>query len=109
MDIGFSAEEASSIKFYYGKGCEKCNHTGYKGRQGIYEVLKISDKLRAAIIDNAAATELQSIAADDGFRNIQEIGREMMRDGRLTFRRVSSQSCVPLIALIYARFYLEGH
>ena len=84
MDIGFSAQEASSIKLYHGKGCEKCNHTGYKGRQGIYEVLKISDKLRAAIIDNAAATELQSIAADDGFRNIQEIGREMMRDGRLT-------------------------
>ncbi|QWD89926.1 GspE/PulE family protein [Polynucleobacter sp. MWH-Braz-FAM2G] len=84
MDIGFSSEEAASMKLYHGKGCEKCNNTGYKGRQGIYEVLKISDKLRAAIIDNAAATELQRIAAEEGFRNIQEIGRDMMRDGRLT-------------------------
>jgi len=84
LDIGFSPEESANLKLFVGKGCDKCNHTGYKGRQGIYEVLKISDKLRAAIIDNAPATELQTIAMQEGFRSIQEIGREMMRDGRLT-------------------------
>nr|WP_269460035.1 ATPase, T2SS/T4P/T4SS family [Polynucleobacter necessarius] len=35
LDIGFTSEEAANLKLYVGKGCEKCNHTGYKGRQGI--------------------------------------------------------------------------
>ena len=84
LDLGFSAEEALTVKPLIGSGCDKCNNTGYKGRQGIYEVLKVSDHLRAAIIDNAAATVLKDIAAQDGFRNIQEIGRDMIKDGRLT-------------------------
>lgn len=84
LDIGFSSEEVASIQLYFGKGCEKCNNTGYKGRQGIYEVLKISERLRAAIIANAPATELHQIAEQDGFRSIQEIGRQMIRDGSLT-------------------------
>lgn len=84
LDLGFSAEDASTAKPCIGAGCEKCNGTGYKGRQGIYEVLRISDHMRAAIIDNQPATALREIAALEGFRSIQEIGRLMVLDGRLT-------------------------
>jgi type IV pilus assembly protein PilB len=48
------------------------------------EVLKIGDQLRAAIIDNEPATTLREIAAHDGFRSIQSIGRMMVLDGILT-------------------------
>ena len=84
LDLGFSAEEAKTTKPSIGAGCEKCNGTGYKGRMGIYEVLHINDKLRAAIINNEPATTLRDIALHDGFRPIQEIGRKMIQDGTLT-------------------------
>lgn len=84
LDLGFAPEEARSAKIYKGLGCDKCNNTGYKGRQAIYEVLRISDQLRAAIIDNQPATTLREIAAHDGFRSIQSIGRLMVLDGVLT-------------------------
>ena len=84
LELGFSVDEAKSVRPSHGAGCEKCNNTGYKGRQGIYEVLKISDTLRTAIIDNQPANILREIAVHDGFRSIQEIGRTMVIDGRLT-------------------------
>ncbi|OWF65888.1 hypothetical protein B6A14_09020 [Polynucleobacter hirudinilacicola] len=84
LDLGFSPAEAKTTKPYIGAGCDKCNNTGYKGRMGIYEVLHINDKLRAAIINNEPATTLREIALHDGFRPIQEIGRAMIQDGVLT-------------------------
>lgn len=84
LDLGFSPEEAKTTKPYIGTGCDKCNNTGYKGRMGIYEVLHINEKLRAAIINNEPATTLREIALHDGFRPIQEIGRTMIKDGVLT-------------------------
>lgn len=84
LDLGFSEEEAKKTKPFIGAGCEKCNGTGYKGRMGIYEVLHINDKLRAAIINNEPANTLRDIALHDGFRPIQEIGRKMIQDGVLT-------------------------
>ncbi len=83
LHLGFSPEAAKSAKPYHGAGCEKCNHTGYKGRQGIYEVLKISDAMRTAIVSEDRAG-LKRIAEEDGFRSMQTIGRQMVLDGILT-------------------------
>jgi type IV pilus assembly protein PilB len=84
LDLGFNEDEARNARPFFGVGCNECNGTGYKGRQGIYEVLKIDDQLRAAIIANESATTLREIALRSGFRTIQEIGRQMVLDGRLT-------------------------
>jgi type IV pilus assembly protein PilB len=83
LHLGFSPEMARDAKPYHGAGCEKCNHTGYKGRQGIYEVLKISESMRAAIVSEDRRS-LRKIAEDDGFRPMQAIGRQMVMDGILT-------------------------
>ena len=81
--LGFTDEEAQTIQPYYGAGCDRCNHTGYKGRQAIYEVLRINEEMRAAI--NAEDRRgLKRIALDDGFRPMQTIGRDMIRQGTLT-------------------------
>ena len=82
--LGFKADDAKLARPYVGAGCASCNHTGYKGRQGIYEALKISEKLRAAIIENLPATTLNEIALADGFRTMQDIGQKMVLDGVLT-------------------------
>ncbi len=83
-DLGFKSEDAKTAKLYVGAGCVDCNHTGYKGRQSIYEALKISEKLRAAIIENLPATTLNEIALGDGFRTMQDTGQKIVLDGVLT-------------------------
>lgn len=89
LHLGFSPEDAKAAIPYHGAGCEKCNHTGYKGRQGIYEVLKISDAMRAAIVSEDRRS-LKKIAEEDGFRSMQIIGRQMLMDGLLTIEEYQS-------------------
>ncbi len=55
MELGYTAEEAASKKFYYGRGCEKCNNTGYKGRMGLFELLIMNDHLRELVIPGGLA------------------------------------------------------
>ncbi len=84
LELGFPEELANHCRPSIGAGCQECNHTGYKGRQGIYEALKISDALRAAIIDEKPATQLKEIAHEEGFRRMQDIGQQMVMDGILS-------------------------
>ncbi len=83
--IGFSADLASRTKSYTGSGCAKCKDSGYKGRQGIYEVLEISDALEDAILQNKTITELKVIAAKENFLTMQEMGRSYLMEGIISF------------------------
>ncbi len=83
--IGFTKDKASRTKVYKGKGCSKCKDTGYKGRQGIYEILEISENMENAILQNKNITELKVIAAKDKFVTMQEMGRSYLVEGVLSF------------------------
>ena len=89
LGIGFSASEVSRLRTSRGKGCDHCNGTGYKGRVGIYEVLRIGDKLRAAIIAEAA-DEMLEIAQQEGFRTMQQNGRGLIMRGLLSVEEYES-------------------
>ena len=56
---GISAEQAASMKFYKGTGCEDCGGSGYRGRQGLYEVMAMSPELRRLVMSEASADELR--------------------------------------------------
>ena len=89
--IGFTPEQASRIKPVIGKGCENCASggsnvgSGYKGRMGIYEILKITKNLKGAILRKATTQELKEVALKDNFRTMQDMGREMLLTGDLSF------------------------
>ena len=83
--IGFTTDKASRTKVYKGKGCSKCKDTGYKGRQGIYEILEISENMENAILQNKNTTELKEIAAKDKFVTMQEMGRSYLVEGVISF------------------------
>lgn len=89
LHLGFSPEDAKTAKPFHGAGCDKCNHTGYKGRQGVYEVLKISEPMRTAIVAEDRVS-LKKIAEEDGFRPMQAIGRQMVMNGILTIEEYQS-------------------
>jgi type IV pilus assembly protein PilB len=85
-DFGFTAEQASRAKVVRGKGCPKCKDSGYKGRMGIYEVLNITKAVKEAILRKATTPELREIAIKEGFRTMNDMGREMILSGDLNFR-----------------------
>ena len=85
-DLGFSPEQASRVKATKGKGCAKCKDTGYKGRQGIYEIMVISKPIKEAILRQATTPELREIAVKEGFQTMQDMGRRMIANGELSFR-----------------------
>ena len=86
QDLGFSAEQASRVKALKGKGCETCSNTGYKGRQGIYEILVVSKPLKEAILRKATTPELRQIAVKEGFQTMQDMGKRLIASGDLNFR-----------------------
>ena len=86
QDLGFSAEQASRVKAIKGKGCETCSNTGYKGRQGIYEILVVSKPLKEAILRKATTPELREIAIKEGFQTMQDMGKRLIASGELNFR-----------------------
>ena len=88
IEVGFSAEEAKTIKTYKGKGCATCNNTGYKGRIGLYEVMEITDEVRELILIGASALELRKKAIDDGMISLRESGLFKIREGVTTVEEV---------------------
>ncbi|NIP61002.1 MAG: type IV-A pilus assembly ATPase PilB, partial [Gemmatimonadetes bacterium] len=57
---------AEKITFYKGEGCDACGESGYKGRQGLYEVMAVTSRVRKAIMTEASTDELQDIALEEG-------------------------------------------
>jgi type IV pilus assembly protein PilB len=84
IEVGFSIEEAKTIKTFKGKGCSTCNNTGYKGRIGLYEVLEITDEIRELVLIGASALELRKKAIDDGMITLRESGLHKIRVGVTT-------------------------
>jgi len=85
-DFGFTVEQASRAKVQKGEGCPKCKDSGYKGRMGIYEILSVSKPIKEAILRQATTPELKEIAMKEGFRTMQDMGRELILTGDLNFR-----------------------
>ncbi|MBX4187730.1 MAG: GspE/PulE family protein [Candidatus Doudnabacteria bacterium] len=64
--IDEKAKSLTEITFYKGRGCDKCNHTGYRGRKGIYEVLEVTDQIQELIIKHAPTNQIQEKAIEQG-------------------------------------------
>ena len=92
VEIGFSEEEAQTMKAYKGKGCTVCNNTGYKGRIGLYEVMEITDELRELIIIGASAIELRRKAVELGMITLRGSGLYKLRDGVTTIEEVVKET-----------------
>jgi type IV pilus assembly protein PilB len=86
--LGLGIHDIGDKEFFYGKGCEECNFTGYKGRKGIYELLKISDPLRAMINERAPGVLIRQKAIELGMTTLREDGLRSIYDGITTIEEV---------------------
>ena len=74
--------------FYSGKGCQKCNNTGYLGRMGILESLEIDDKIRGMIIDGSSSDEIKKYAVSKGMKTLRDSAIENFALGLTTLEEV---------------------
>jgi type IV pilus assembly protein PilB len=88
MHAGFSAEHARTVVPKRGKGCERCNGTGYKGRVGLYEVMEVTEELRELILVGASSPELRRKAVDEGMLTLRHSGLRKVMDGVTTIDEV---------------------
>ncbi len=92
LNAGFSETEAPNIQLYKGRGCENCNQRGYKGRVGLFEVMKVSEDIRELILSGASAVELRRKAIEEGMINLRQSGLQKIRDGVTTIEEVVRES-----------------
>ena len=86
--LDVDALEIANKKFYYGKGCPDCNRSGYKGRQGLFELMTINDQLRSLITQKAPTLVLKQKAIESGMRPLREDGLRCIFDGHTSIEEV---------------------
>ena len=86
--LDVDALEIANKKFYYGKGCPDCSRSGYKGRQGLFELMTINDQLRALITQKAPTLVLKQKAIESGMRPLRDDGLRCIFDGHTSIEEV---------------------
>lgn len=86
--LGIDPLEIADKQFYYGKGCAECSQTGYRGRQGLFEMMGISDTIRDLITQRAPTLVLKQKALEQGMRTLRDDGLRAIFDGATTIEEV---------------------
>ena len=88
MELGLSPEQAAAQKWFYGKGCEKCNNTGYKGRMGIYELAIMNENLRDMVVAEVSLDEFRNACRKYGMRTLREAGLQAISLGQTSIEEI---------------------
>jgi type IV pilus assembly protein PilB len=86
--LNLSLHDLGEKMFYYGRGCEKCHDTGYKGRKGIFELLVISDAIREQINQRAPTVAIRQKAIETGMVTLREDGLRAIFEGDSTIEEI---------------------
>ncbi len=87
-ELGLTPEDARGTKFYRGRGCSKCNNTGYLGRQGVFEVMPASATIRRMILDRASTADLRKQAIREGMLTLRQDALIKLKKGITTIEEV---------------------
>ena len=80
-ELALTPEDIKGKKLYYGRGCDKCNNTGYRGRTAIFEIMTFNDEIRDLIMNQASTSVLRAAAQKAGMRLLRENGLAAIYDG----------------------------
>jgi type IV pilus assembly protein PilB len=92
VQAGYSQEDSHTVTPMMGKGCEKCNNTGYKGRVGLYEVMEINDELRELVLVGASSLELRKRAIEQGMITLRQSGLLKVKAGLTSIEEVARET-----------------
>jgi type IV pilus assembly protein PilB len=88
IDAGVDAVDAPAFQAFRGRGCDRCNGSGYKGRVGVFEVMEMSEGLRDAVIAGAPSTDVRRLAMREGMTTLRQSGLQKVREGVTTIEEV---------------------
>jgi type IV pilus assembly protein PilB len=86
--LGITRESIGDRHFSFGRGCGVCNQTGYKGRLGIYEWLRMSEAVRDLVVQRAPTLQIRQKAIEQGMRTLRDDGLRAIFDGHTTIEEV---------------------
>jgi type IV pilus assembly protein PilB len=87
-NLGYKKEEIGTFSIYKGRGCDKCNNTGYKGRVGLIEVMVIDDDIRDLILAGGTAVDIKKKAMENGMITLRRSGLVKIKEGITTVEEV---------------------
>jgi len=94
MELNVKKDEIKGRKFYYGKGCDRCNNTGHRGRMGLFELLVMNDEIRDAISAGASTDQLYVLAQKQGMTTLRQSGMRAIFNGQTTIDEVVRETIV---------------
>ncbi|MHC4361830.1 MAG: GspE/PulE family protein, partial [Planctomycetota bacterium] len=92
MDLSLTPEQVKGKKFYYGRGCDRCNNTGYRGRTAIFEIMVFNDEIRDLMMNQASTSVLRAAAQKAGMKLLRDNGLAAIYDGITTIDEVVKET-----------------
>jgi type IV pilus assembly protein PilB len=92
MELGLVPEDVKGKHFYYGKGCQRCNNTGYRGRTGIFEIMMFNDEIRELVMNHASTNVLRTASQKAGMKLLRDAGLAAIYDGVTTIDEVVKET-----------------
>jgi len=92
MELQLTPEDVKDKQFYYGRGCSKCNNTGYRGRTGVFEIMVFNDEIRDLVMNQASTAVLRAAAQKSGMKLLRDNGMKLIYDGISTIDEVVKET-----------------
>ncbi len=86
--LGVKRESVGDRQFFYGKGCPVCAQTGYRGRLGIYEWLRMTEAVRDLVVQRSPTLVIRQKALEQGMRTLRDDGLRAIFDGHTTIEEI---------------------
>jgi type IV pilus assembly protein PilB len=88
MELNLRPSDVAGRKFFYGRGCDRCNNTGHRGRMGIFELVIVNDEIRDMISSGGSTDQLHNCCKKQGMSTLREAGLRAIYEGRTTIEEV---------------------
>jgi len=92
MELQLVPDDVKGKKFFYGRGCSRCNGTGYRGRIGIFEIMVFNDEIRDLIMNQASTSVLRAAAQKNGMKLLRDKGLTIIYDGITTIDEIAKET-----------------
>jgi type IV pilus assembly protein PilB len=92
MELQLLPADVKGKKFYYGRGCSRCNGTGYKGRIGLFEIMVFNDEIRDLVMNQASTSVLRAASQKNGMRLLRDNGLRIIYDGITTIDEIAKET-----------------
>jgi len=91
-ELHLTPDDIKGKQFHYGRGCSKCNKTGYRGRIGIFEIMVFNDEIRDLIMKQASTSVLRAAAQKTGMKLLRDNGLTAIYDGVTTVDEIAKET-----------------